>query len=115
MCGDVGESVNHLFISCSVANIIWMQVSEWCKIDLILAFSYRDLIEIHRSITEVKSKKKIVQAIILISCWSIWKMRNEVTFSQKMVSLSRLLAEIKLLSSLWVKKRMKAKEQDWFL
>ncbi|KAJ0908291.1 hypothetical protein HanRHA438_Chr07g0308781 [Helianthus annuus] len=51
--------------------------------------------------------KKMIQAIVLISCWSLWKQRNDVIFSSNRVDIPRLLAEIKSTSFLWVKNRAK--------
>ncbi|KAJ0935989.1 putative reverse transcriptase zinc-binding domain-containing protein [Helianthus annuus] len=90
-CGEEDETVEHLFTSCYIALTIWSMVSMWCKIPLILAFLVRDLLESHENIGLKGKKKEVIQGIIRIGCWSIWKARNEARFNNNPANWRGLL------------------------
>ncbi|KAJ0889646.1 putative reverse transcriptase zinc-binding domain-containing protein [Helianthus annuus] len=45
LCEFWDESVNHILCSCYIAAIVWAQISSWCKVDPIYAFTVKDLLE----------------------------------------------------------------------
>ncbi|XP_022003823.1 uncharacterized protein LOC110901295 [Helianthus annuus] len=112
-CCDKDESAYHLFAECAVSFIVWQMVSSWINIPPIYAFTIEDLLRVHEHIAGSVIVKKLIQAIVLISCWSLWKSRNDLIFSGTRVDISRLLAEIKSTSFLWVKHRAKMNLLDW--
>jgi len=117
LCGDYEETATNLLTSCYVSNMVWQHISSWCKIPPILVFFVRDILEIHKSVSKSKEKKKIIQAIILIACWSLWKARNEKIFENKSINISNLLQEIKSLGYLWIKNRSPFRFhscKDWY-
>ncbi|XP_022014806.1 uncharacterized protein LOC110914313 [Helianthus annuus] len=81
LCRDEAESVEHLFTSCFFSVILWQKISQWCKIPPIFAFSFRDLLEIHKASYIDASKRLVIQGIIIVSCWCLWQARNKVVFS----------------------------------
>ncbi|KAJ0845145.1 putative reverse transcriptase zinc-binding domain-containing protein [Helianthus annuus] len=112
-CGDRDETASHLFAECFVSSVVWEMVSSWLKIPPIYAFTSDDLLRVHQDITGPAAMKKMVQAIVLSSCWSIWKQRNDTIFSGNRVDISRILAEIKTSSFLWIKSRAKMHSLEW--
>ncbi|KAL8254078.1 hypothetical protein R6Q59_032299 [Mikania micrantha] len=62
------------------------QVGCWMKITPIYAFSYRDLMELTNSMRGDKVWKKPVQSIISISCWCLWRARNELVHNDKKIN-----------------------------
>ncbi|MFS7999230.1 hypothetical protein Hanom_Chr12g01163601 [Helianthus anomalus] len=112
-CGDKDESATHLFAECAVSSIVWQMASSWINIPPIYAFTIEDLLRVHENITGTATIKKLAQAIVLISCWSLWKSRNDLIFTGTRVDISRLLAEIKSTSFLWVKHRAKMNLLTW--
>ncbi|XP_035840304.1 uncharacterized protein LOC118487510 [Helianthus annuus] len=113
LCGDKDESTSHLFAECFVSSVVWEMVSSWLKIPPIYAFTSEDLLRVHQNITGPAAMKKMVQAIILTSCWSLWKQRNDTIFYGNRVDISRIFAEIKSTSFLWVKNRAKMYSLEW--
>ncbi|XP_022014307.1 uncharacterized protein LOC110913795 [Helianthus annuus] len=113
LCGERDETVEHIFGSCYISSVIWHMVSRWLSIPPIYAFSISDLLRIHEHINWPKPMKKMVHAIILTTCWSLWKLRNDVVFSGIRVDISRLWADIKATSFLWIKNRAKMHTLDW--
>ncbi|XP_022014687.1 uncharacterized protein LOC118487529 [Helianthus annuus] len=94
LCRDQGEDADHLFTGCYVAAILWHKVSTWCKIQPIFAFTMKDLLEFHKTQLMEEPKRKYVKTIILATCWSIWKARNEGIFNGKRASIDGIFGEM---------------------
>ncbi|KAJ0853095.1 hypothetical protein HanRHA438_Chr14g0647271 [Helianthus annuus] len=48
-------------------------------------------------------KNKLMQVIILTSCWVIWKARNDTIFAGRRANVDALFGELQTLSFLWIK------------
>ncbi|KAJ0834798.1 putative reverse transcriptase zinc-binding domain-containing protein [Helianthus annuus] len=113
LCRDKDESSFHLFAECYVSSVVWEMISSWLNIPPIYAFTIEDLLQVHQNISGPTALKKMVQAIVLTACWSIWKQRNETIFSSSRVDIPKILAEIKSASFLWIKNRAKMYSLDF--
>ncbi|MFS7919355.1 putative reverse transcriptase zinc-binding domain-containing protein [Helianthus anomalus] len=112
-CGDVEETAEHIFTSCYTASIVWHHISSWCKISQIFVFALKDIFELHKHFRGETTRRKTFQAIVLVSCWSLWNARNKHLFSDIPISLSRIIEEIKAVAFLWIKSRAKMGSLDW--
>ncbi|KAI3683245.1 hypothetical protein L1987_83746 [Smallanthus sonchifolius] len=112
-CGEAIESVEHLFVSCALAQSLWHIVSQWCKIPSIYAFEIKDLLEMHKFSRVSKKKAKMIHAIVLTSLWCLWKARNTLIFEGRQLSLANLVEEVKILGFLWVQCRSKSAALSW--
>ena len=81
-CGDV-ETVNHLFISCSVARFIWRILQ--CTYNFVKKpDSVKDLFgDWLRSFGKEEKKLVVVGAAAVI--WTIWNARSEIFFEKKRI------------------------------
>ncbi|XP_022018936.1 uncharacterized protein LOC110918968 [Helianthus annuus] len=113
LCGDFDETSEHLLVACHFAQVIWKNIAYWCKIPLIIAFDIKDLLVLHGFSPGSRKRKKTLYAIILVAIWSIWKMRNEVTFGQAIPNTTKVLDEVKSMAFLWVKNRSKEVTLSW--
>ncbi|MFS7920854.1 putative NmrA-like domain, reverse transcriptase zinc-binding domain-containing protein [Helianthus anomalus] len=113
LCHFGDESVDHLFSSCWVASSIWQYISSWCKIPLFFVFSFKDILDMHISVKVSDQWRAAIQGILIISCWSLWRARNDLKFSGKPVSIDKIISEIKALSFLWFSNRSKYKDVSW--
>ncbi|KAJ0511447.1 putative reverse transcriptase zinc-binding domain-containing protein [Helianthus annuus] len=113
LCSEANETVEHLFTSCFVCSIVWQMVSSWLSIPPIYAYTVRDILGLHKDMAGLDAKKMIIHAILVIACWGIWKLRNEVVFSSKRIDIARLIADIKASSYLWVKNIAKLFSVEW--
>ncbi|XP_035837150.1 uncharacterized protein LOC118485040 [Helianthus annuus] len=113
LCNEYDESSEHLFVSCHFAQIIWQNIASWCKIPPIIAFDVKDLLDLHGYSSVSKKRKKAIHAIVLVTFWGIWRMRNEVTFRQGSPNTVKVLEEIKAMAYLWVKNRSKEAQLSW--
>ncbi|MFS7926624.1 putative reverse transcriptase zinc-binding domain-containing protein [Helianthus anomalus] len=59
LCSSDEETSGHLFIACQVA-LIWNDISSWCKIPNIFAFSIKYLFGIHKELRASDKKKEVV-------------------------------------------------------
>ncbi|KAJ0523309.1 hypothetical protein HanIR_Chr10g0492371 [Helianthus annuus] len=53
------------------------------------------------------------KGIILITCWQIWKARNELVFSGKKPKAEEVFSAIKSIGFLWFKIRLKYNDLSW--
>ncbi|KAM0033534.1 hypothetical protein Hdeb2414_s0016g00487221 [Helianthus debilis subsp. tardiflorus] len=58
-------------------------------------------------------KKQVIQGIVLVACWSIWKSRNEAIFSGKRCSSDKVFGDIQASSFMWYKSRTRCRDMDW--
>ncbi|XP_022029024.1 uncharacterized protein LOC110930104 [Helianthus annuus] len=113
LCGETDEDANHLFASCYTTAIVWQKVSAWCNIPPIYAYDFRDLLKFHKSSNKSEHKKKLVQTIVLTTCWEIWKARNDTIFAGKRIAVDGIFGELQSLALTWIKHRSKDALMDW--
>ena len=113
LCGEVEESVDHLFTGCIFATVLWQHISSWCKVQNLFAFSFKDLLEAHNYVGLSGRTKDIFYGIIIIGCWSIWKARNNTKFQLKKAKMEEVIGEVKALGFLWAKNRAKLSSLSW--
>ncbi|XP_021971289.1 uncharacterized protein LOC110866451 [Helianthus annuus] len=114
LCNICNESVDHLLISCQYAQLVWTAISLWVKIPIPrYMLSLVGLMEHIQSHCSLQDKKKAVYVIIAATCWTLWRVRNNVFFNGKTTNVSRAVGDIKALSFLWVKSRAGKKELSW--
>ncbi|MFS7930782.1 putative RNA-directed DNA polymerase [Helianthus anomalus] len=113
LCGDYAETSEHLFVACQFAQIVWQNIADWCNIPPIYAFELNDVLSIHETCSGNSTKKKGIHAVVLVSIWSIWKLRNDSVFNNSVPHTTKILDEIKAMSFLWVKNRAKLVSLTW--
>ncbi|XP_076899082.1 uncharacterized protein LOC143552848 [Bidens hawaiensis] len=113
VCDELEASVEHIFISCGLAQSLWCVISQWCKMPDFFLFSFRDLLEVHKYLRLSSIKANILQAVCLIATWCLWKKRNDLVHSGVPIQLPGLVQEIKVLGFLWVKNRGKMTSLTW--
>ncbi|XP_021995690.1 uncharacterized protein LOC110892858 [Helianthus annuus] len=95
------------------SNVLWNFVSKWCRVPQIFAFSVQDLLESYVTCGLKEPEKLIFQGVLIIACWSLWKVRNEARFRNVPVKIEKVISEVKALGFLWVKNRTKFKKLSW--
>ncbi|XP_022007358.1 uncharacterized protein LOC110906553 [Helianthus annuus] len=105
LCGSGDEDVMHLFTGCGFSSGVWSLVGQWCKIDPILAFHFNDLLGMHELIEGGKWAKKVIRGIMMVTCWAIWKSRNDKIFRGSSPRVIDVVAMVKACSFLWLKNR----------
>ncbi|XP_076961008.1 uncharacterized protein LOC143637516 [Bidens hawaiensis] len=113
ICGEVEESIEHVFVSCGIAQTMWSVISLWCKLPAIFLFSFQDVVNPHKFSAFPKEKAKVFQAVCLIATWCLWKRRNALVHSGTLIHVTSLVEEIKIMGFLWIKNRGKKGDLSW--
>ncbi|KAM0028414.1 putative RNA-directed DNA polymerase [Helianthus debilis subsp. tardiflorus] len=112
-CGEYEETSEHIFVSCQFSQSIWLIVTQWCRIPPIIAFSLKDIIDCYSCVNGSKEKKKIINAIVQVVIWCLWRMRNDVLFGQASPSISKVVEESKSMAYHWIKNRSGHSQWSW--
>ncbi|KAM0048221.1 putative reverse transcriptase zinc-binding domain-containing protein [Helianthus debilis subsp. tardiflorus] len=113
LCSNGDDSVDHLFSSRIIASIVWQKLCAWCRVPIFFVFYFRDLLKINNHCGKKAGEKEAFQGIVIISCWSIWKARNERRFNGKQSKVESTVSEVRSLGFLWFKNRSKYKSVLW--
>ncbi|MFS7998023.1 hypothetical protein Hanom_Chr12g01148811 [Helianthus anomalus] len=105
-------TVQHVFLDCTVAKSIWRAVSVWCGWDLTGWDSLACLFDAAEEPGE-KTKGKCLLAIIYVTCWFIWKARNERTFKNLKRQIDLVREEIIYSLFSWIVNRTKHSTLSW--
>ncbi|MFS7969024.1 hypothetical protein Hanom_Chr09g00804311 [Helianthus anomalus] len=88
MCGLPLEMADHLLATCFISKGIWWQVQVWLKIPVVSQFdSAKELI----NLVEGWERRKVVQAIFMLTCWRLWKNKNDKVFKGLNVSCFKMV------------------------
>ncbi|KAJ0935846.1 putative reverse transcriptase zinc-binding domain-containing protein [Helianthus annuus] len=112
-CKSEVKMVEHIFTSCGFSTVLWQKISQWCRIPPIFAFTFRDLLEIHKAGHIRTEVRRVVQGIIIVSCWCLWMAWNKAIFSSKEAKMDDVFSEVKSLGFLWFKHRSRINHISW--
>ncbi|KAJ0522604.1 putative reverse transcriptase zinc-binding domain-containing protein [Helianthus annuus] len=106
-CSESPESLEHLFTAYRCAHEVWYMISSWINSPQVMAFSVLNILRFHENINGSSIYCKAVQSVILLTCWVLWKHRNNITFNGMKMNLQGIVDEVKVLGFLWLKSRAK--------
>lgn len=112
-CGENMESINHIFYSCPMAVDLWSLCGRWCDIDFPQMFSWNEWSTWLRDLQVPAPKKEILCAICLVLKWSIWRFRNEMSFSVKKPKKGDFFHNFVISSFLWITHRYRKDSFVW--
>ncbi|XP_022021317.1 uncharacterized protein LOC110921327 [Helianthus annuus] len=107
------ESGDHLFAACSFTQEIWEELLRWCRIATPFFFCVRGVLDLHTHCRGSRRWQKIVDSVVQMVIWCIWRMRNDAVFNNKRAAVKNVVEKIKVLSFLWLKHRAKALTLTW--
>ncbi|MFS7995527.1 hypothetical protein Hanom_Chr12g01118931 [Helianthus anomalus] len=73
----------------------------------------KDLLEFQKTLTVSAKIKGLLHAIILTTCWMIWKARNDVIFNGKRVSIGKIVGDVQNSTFLWINNKAKNYAVEW--
>ena len=102
ICMEQGESVNHLFLHCSVTLGLWHRLFQLAKMDWVPPKSISDMMFINYK-GFGKSKRGVVlwQNACIALIWVVWWERNAKIFEDKVRNSENLWDSIHFLASYW--------------
>lgn len=103
LCNIHPESVNHLFMGCTVASELWLWWLSIWGVSWVFPSTLKSLHNQWHAPFRGSIIKKSWQAIFFIILWTIWKERNGRIFENKECSMSQLKDLILLRLSWWLK------------
>ncbi|XP_076942964.1 uncharacterized protein LOC143613017 [Bidens hawaiensis] len=101
-CGVYEETVDHLFSACTISIGVWQGIAAWCRIPFPYLFSVKDVLDIHSQMVVPKEKRKVLYGIAILTCWRLWKARNELIFSSKRRGVVEIVSDVKSLGYLCI-------------
>ncbi|GJZ05566.1 putative RNA-directed DNA polymerase, eukaryota, reverse transcriptase zinc-binding domain protein [Tanacetum coccineum] len=115
VCDEDIETEEHLFTSCYIATETWRRVFTWWKIHDTSITSLSDAVNLADSISFPAHHVIHFDAVVQTTLWSLWRFRNEMSFSIKRPSKDMLLNDIKLSSFNWISSRLKMSNMNWIV
>ncbi|KAJ0511407.1 putative reverse transcriptase zinc-binding domain-containing protein [Helianthus annuus] len=112
-CSEHMETVEHMFLACGFASVLWQHLSAWCKVPNPFFFSFKDLLEFKLYSGLSGKKAEIFYGLLIIGCWSLWRLRNKSRFNNKEARIEDVLSEVKSCGFLWAKNRAKLGSLSW--
>ncbi|XP_022028104.1 uncharacterized protein LOC110929283 [Helianthus annuus] len=113
MCGEVDETEDHLFSGCQFALAVWDCIAEWTRCPRLFAFTAKDITTVHNQVRGSTKWRKLMQLIVMVTLWGIWRSRNDRVFNDKEASVEEVKHGIRQLSLLWFKYRAKRLLVTW--
>ncbi|KAJ0494156.1 hypothetical protein HanIR_Chr12g0594221 [Helianthus annuus] len=107
------EDADHVLLNCCVATLVWQKVCNWCKIPVGRFGNINELLNSHLILNLSKFKTKVLQTIIVATCWEIWRARNALIFSGERARIEKIFGDLQLVSFTWVKNRGKRHNMEW--
>nr|GEV49783.1 RNA-directed DNA polymerase, eukaryota [Tanacetum cinerariifolium] len=83
ICNSSVESASLLFFTCHVARLIWKKFLRWWDLDENMIDSYDDSLLLLKNIRLPKRLKDLFEGVCYVKWWLIWRIRNQVLFSDK--------------------------------
>ncbi|XP_022030427.1 uncharacterized protein LOC110931338 [Helianthus annuus] len=113
-CGMEEEDSEHIFVKCLWSKCIWWNIVTWMRVSYPADIQdLRTLVDYLKSQPGCKSWKRIVYSIVMGTVWRIWIARNEKTFNNKFIPISRTVDMIKEDVFLWIKNRSNRPSPGW--
>ncbi|KAJ0790592.1 putative 7-deoxyloganetin glucosyltransferase [Helianthus annuus] len=106
-CEEFEETVDHIFTACLVATGVWNAIARWVGLPQFYFFSVADILHMEYTSSWSKEKKMALHGVLVISCWRIWRARNERIFKNERRTAVDIVADIKALGFLWFSSRYK--------
>ncbi|KAK9058061.1 hypothetical protein SSX86_022901 [Deinandra increscens subsp. villosa] len=113
ICEEFDESVDHIFTVYRIADGVWNGIAQWVHLPPIYLFSFRVVLEIANHSGWSKAKKEPLQGLCILTCWRIWKARNEMVFRDTSRNVIEIVSDVKALGYLWYRSRGKHSGVDW--
>lgn len=107
------ESVDHLLVSCPMADLILESIFNWCEIPKAQFNKVADLLIFISKWSRCSRKRSLLASISYCSFWCIWKGRNQRIFNNYHSKPAIIVENVQSMSFIWWKHRGKIPSLDW--
>ena len=103
LCMKHGESIDHLFLHCSLTMGLWHRLFQLAKMNWVPSSSIFDMLSINYNGFGLSKRWLVLwQAASIALIWVVWRERNMRIFEDKARNSEYLWDSIVFLTSLWV-------------
>nr|GEX91205.1 RNA-directed DNA polymerase, eukaryota, reverse transcriptase zinc-binding domain protein [Tanacetum cinerariifolium] len=104
-CMEDVETVNHIFLSCELASVLWGKFATWWDLDIPVCANVEDWFGWIDFLHRLSKSKAIIEGAGGTLLWCIWKFRNELLFLRTPPKKSTLWDMILSILFLWISSR----------
>ncbi|GJZ99173.1 hypothetical protein Tco_0671724 [Tanacetum coccineum] len=90
-CDNVVESVDHCLVLCEEALSVWDRTFAWWGVPQVDAFTLNDMICHRGGVGMEKEARVLLEVVLLVAAYYIWKSRNLRVFKAKNESSSKVV------------------------
>ena len=101
MCKKGSETVNHLFLHCSVAQKVWTNILQKFTISWVLPQDINHLILGDFMFGRDRRTKLLWSLVIFAVLWTLWRERNQRIFEDREESLPNIIDSVHYWVALW--------------
>nr|XP_043616004.1 uncharacterized protein LOC122587915 [Erigeron canadensis] len=112
LCNNGIDDTSHVFRDCLFTNTIRRRLSDWIQYS-IPDVNPSELVDWYKSLQVTNPKRDMIEAILFVGWWHIWKERNNALHNGKHATLIDTFNSIMSLGSLWMSSRDKKRNYDW--
>ncbi|XP_071694319.1 uncharacterized protein [Rutidosis leptorrhynchoides] len=114
LCAQGIESVEHFLTSCPKTLDIWNLVLKWWNLPQIQSLSHDQIFDDVLFGPNASSMGKVIwQGLKWVTCYVLWKARNDSVFNNQVWMAQKILTSIQTSSFVWFSKRIKKSSLVW--
>lgn len=102
-CGNPGESLDHLLVSCQLSWQLWCTFSCELRNPIVIPGTLRQMYDIWMHQRMIRPRKRYWMLTFFAIVWSLWMLRNGILFKQQAFNMETLVCTIKWRVALWSK------------
>ncbi|GJZ95333.1 hypothetical protein Tco_0667536 [Tanacetum coccineum] len=112
-CDNVVESVDHCLVLCEEALSVLDRIFAWWGVGRVDAFTLNDMICHRGGVRMEKEARVLLEVVLLVAAYYIWKSRNLRVFKAKNKSSSKVFQDIQIKMIKWINRRFKKHKFPW--
>lgn len=112
LCANGFDDISHIFHRCSFMCVTRSKLSDWVHFDIPIADPI-GMVDWYKDLQLTNFQRDILEAILFIWWWHIWKERNNALYNGSHVSTSDTFNSIVSLSFLWISNRDRKRNFCW--
>lgn len=112
-CDDEVESIDHCFVKCKYAKLVWDKVYNWWGKGNVLANNVNEMLDTSIDGSNRNAWCMVWKVVVWCTCYFLWKNRNEKVFRPNKKGVMDVFFEVQLNTFFWLKHRVKNFNVGW--
>ncbi|XP_058762683.1 uncharacterized protein LOC131636057 [Vicia villosa] len=102
-CGECDESIEHLFLDCVVASLVWKDMADWIGWKVDKCSSIKESFMRWHGYSKFKRVRKRKEGVLwMATCWNIWMVRNGIVFRNDKWNVDDIVWNAKITAWKWL-------------